>query len=230
MKIKDLIKRLIVEYQNRRPILSYGQNGEDLILNRLLSEVKKGFYVDIGAHHPIRFSNTYLFYKKGWEGINIDATPKSMDLFYKFRPRDTNIEVGIGLKSGFQKFYKFNEPALNTFCGEEAQIKNKYPYQLIDTLKINVERLENVLESNLTNNQNIDFMNIDVECKEEEVIKSNNWLKFRPKLLHLEILENKISNHKDSSIINYLSNLGYQTICKLYNSYILEDRKNKLFK
>ena len=68
-------------------------------------------------------------------------------------------------------------------------------------------------------------MNIDVEGKEEEVLKSNDWLKFRPKFLHLEILENKVINHKDRSIINYLENLGYQTICKLYNSYILKDRK-----
>lgn len=75
---------------------SYSQEGEDMILSRIFGDKKNGFYVDVGAHHPFRFSNTYLFYKRGWLGINIDAMPGSMRLFDRFRKNDINIESAIG--------------------------------------------------------------------------------------------------------------------------------------
>ncbi|WP_233706612.1 FkbM family methyltransferase, partial [Helicobacter marmotae] len=77
---------------------SYSIEGEDRILSALMGdkEGKSGFYVDVGAHHPFRYSNTYLFYTWGWMGINIDATPGSMAAFRKHRPRDINIECAIG--------------------------------------------------------------------------------------------------------------------------------------
>src|SRR6186713_1276577 len=71
--------------------ISYSQEGEDLILKRFFSEKSGGFYVDVGAHHPKRFSNTYMFYKEGWSGINIDAMPGSMKLFNKVRSKDINL-------------------------------------------------------------------------------------------------------------------------------------------
>ena len=74
---------------------SYSQEGEDIILARIFGKQQNGFYVDVGAHHPYRFSNTYFFYKRGWKGINIDAMPGSMKIFNKYRPRDKNIEAGI---------------------------------------------------------------------------------------------------------------------------------------
>lgn len=79
---------------------SYAQEGEDMILHRIFERQSVGFYVDVGAHHPFRFSNTYLFYQKGWRGINIDAMPNSMRLFNRFRPRDINLECGISKGGG----------------------------------------------------------------------------------------------------------------------------------
>lgn len=79
---------------------SYSQEGEDLLLSRIFGDKKDGFYIDVGAHHPFRFSNTYLLYKRGWRGINIDAMPGSMKLFNRFRPRDINIECGVASGGG----------------------------------------------------------------------------------------------------------------------------------
>ncbi|MFA7355121.1 MAG: SAM-dependent methyltransferase, partial [Sulfurimonadaceae bacterium] len=90
------LKEKIVDVKNNYfdgyALKSYSQEGEDMILRRLFEQQPNGFYVDVGAHHPKRFSNTYFFYKKGWRGINIDAMPNSMELFNKIRPRDINIE------------------------------------------------------------------------------------------------------------------------------------------
>jgi hypothetical protein len=75
--------------------LSYAQEGEDMVLRRIFEDQPLGFYVDVGAHHPVRFSTTYFFYRRGCRGINIDATPGSMDAFRRLRPRDINLEVAI---------------------------------------------------------------------------------------------------------------------------------------
>ena len=130
MDIQSVVNKIFKRDPNMDPNLCYSQNGEDLILNQFL-KIKKRFFIDVGAHHPIRFSNTYLFYKKGWSGINIDAMPGSMYLFNKLRPKDINMERGVGLKNDQFMFYQFNESALNTFSKDEAFSKNKDGYKLI---------------------------------------------------------------------------------------------------
>lgn len=87
-------------YITRFHTKSYALQGEDLILREFFEYAKNGFYVDVGAHHPFRFSNTYLFYQSGWRGINIDAMPGSMKLFNRFRPKDINIECGVAFNGG----------------------------------------------------------------------------------------------------------------------------------
>ena len=97
---------------------SYSQEAEDLLMYKLLKEthrVSNGFYVDIGAHHPIRFSNTYLFYKMGWHGINIDPIPGMKQQFNFFRPRNINLELGISADSKPLTYYEYKEGPYNTF-------------------------------------------------------------------------------------------------------------------
>ena len=104
---------------------SWSQEGEDQILRRIFEGQRIGFYVDVGAHHPKRFSNSYLFYKRGWHGINIDAMPGSMRVFDATRPRDINLEMGIGLSIGQLDYYVFDEPAFNRFSKEISEKINK---------------------------------------------------------------------------------------------------------
>lgn len=206
------------------PQTCYAQDGEDLVLARLLEDIENGFYVDIGAHHPTRFSNTYLFYLKGWSGINVDAQPQSMDVFKKYRPRDINIECGIGLLKGQENYYQFNEPALNTFDYSEASIKNVAPYKIINVVKVEIKRLDEILDNYVRLNQNIDFMSIDVEGKDLEVLQSNNWLKYRPRYILAETLRSNISRISECPLAIYLSSVGYYPICKVYNTLFFESR------
>lgn len=87
---------------------SWSQESKDLILQRIFENKPNGFYIDLGAHHPRRFSNTYLFYSQGWRGVNIDAMPGSMIEFNKERSGDLNLEVGIELKESFLGYHVFN--------------------------------------------------------------------------------------------------------------------------
>ena len=94
------LKKSVKKPQQRFARRCYSQEGEDMILQRMFGQRREGFFVDVGAHHPFRYSNTYLFYKKGWRGINIDATPGSMREFEKYRPADINLEVAVSQTPG----------------------------------------------------------------------------------------------------------------------------------
>ena len=222
MNIQSVIDKVFRRDPKMKPNLCYSQNGEDLILNRFLDNKKEGFFVDVGAHHPIRFSNTFLFYKKGWSGINIDAMPGSMAAFNKIRPKDINVEKGIALKNDKLTFYQFNESALNTFSKEEAFSKNKDGYKIIQRNLIEVDTLENILDKYMPINTKIDFLNIDAEGKDEEVLISNNWVKYKPSYILIEILREVYLGKNNSSIKKFLKTKGYIPINKIYDTYIFK--------
>lgn len=201
--------------------LSHAQEGEDLILARLLcsNKVKKGFFVDIGAHHPFRFSNTYYFYKRGWSGINIDPCPGTFKLFNRLRSRDITIECGVSDKEGILTYYSFDEPALNTFSEFEAKVKQNYNYKLINQSKILVLPLKKILDNNLPNGIKIDFMSIDVEGLEYEVLLSNDWIKYRPTIIVVEILNTTIGDVDLHPAAQILFEQNYLLIAKTHNTF-----------
>lgn len=217
-----------VSFEERFLNLSFSQEGEDLVLERMLGEKLNGFYVDIGAHHPLRFSNTYKFYLKGWTGINIDPLPGMKELFDKYRGNDINLNIGISNTGNLLNYYMFNEPALNTFSEQQAIIRdglNNGEYFLTKQLKIETYRLVDVLDK-YCHNKNIDFMTIDVEGFDFEVLTSNNWDKYSPKYLILEILNETIVNIINSDIDLYLNNKGYLLVSKLVNSVVYKRSKD----
>lgn len=221
---QNVIKELNIiknNYFDGYALKSYSQEGEDMILRRLFEKQIKGFYVDVGAHHPKRFSNTFFFYKNGWRGINIDAMPNSMCLFNKIRPRDINIEIPISDKKQKLKYYMFNEPALNGFSKELAEKRDgKNGYKIISVKDIDTSTLEKILKKHLPYGQKIDFMSIDVEGLDLQVLKSNNWRQFRPKFVLVEILGCSIKDIANSKEYKYLSGFEYEIFAKTVNTVI----------
>jgi FkbM family methyltransferase len=222
MKFLRWAKRLLLGDPHLKPRLCYAQDGEDLILDRLLNGQMKGFYVDVGAHHPMRFSNTYLFYLRGWRGINIDAEPGSMRSFQKHRSRDINLECGVAAHTGTLPYYRFDEPALNTFDTTEAQLKDRPPYRLIEQLDVAVRRLDDLLIEHLPAGQSIDVLTIDVEGKDEEVLRSNDWAKFRPRFILAETLRTDMRQVSECPVVKFLSTVGYAPVGKAYNTIFFE--------
>lgn len=212
---KDYLSKVFDVYSTK----SYSQEGEDLILKRIFEYKEQGFYIDIGANHPKRFSNTYLFYQKGWSGINIDATPGSMKRFNQIRPRDINLEVAIANEEKEMTFYMFDDPALNTFSKElaETRIKNTV-YQLIEQKYLKTNKLGELLDTYLPEHQNIDFMSIDVEGLDLETLESNHWDKYIPKVILLEQSNFDFESKQDNQVLNYLSKKGYKFIAKTFNT------------
>lgn len=222
MNIQSAIYKIFRRDPKIKPKLCYSQNGEDLILNRLLANKENGFFIDLGAHHPIRFSNTYLFYKKGWSGINIDAMLGSMDQFKKIRSKYINIESGIRLKKDKITFYQFNESALNTFSRNETLSKNKDGYEIIKSNLVQIESLENLLDKYIPIKTKIDFLNFEVEGKDEEILISDNWERYNQNFNQVEILREKNINNNNSFIKIFLKSNGYIPINKIFDNNILQ--------
>ena len=207
---------------------SYSQEGEDLILNRYFNNKQVGFYVDIGAHHPTRFSNTHFFYSRGWRGINIDAMPDSMIAFSKQRSRDINLEIGISKTENTLTYYMFNEPALNTFSKKEADKKDGLRnYKIVSTKMIKTFPLKSILDEHLPKNTTIDFMSIDVEGLDIEVLESNDWELYRPNLVLIEDLVKlpiyEISTK--STICKFLNEREYTFVAKTFNTLFFKDSR-----
>jgi FkbM family methyltransferase len=206
-------------------VLSYAQEGEDRVLARFLGNQEKGFYVDIGAHHPQRFSNTYHFYLNGWSGINVDAMPDSMAEFKKVRPRDINLEAAISDRKESLTYYEFNETALNGFSKELSDKRDGLrDYKVVATHQIETQTLAEILDENLPQGQTIDFMSVDVEGLDLQVLRSNDWGKYRPRFVLAESLQTteSIDSLKESEIFCYMISSGYHLCAKLFYTTIFE--------
>src|SRR5690606_25899106 len=119
-----------------------------------------GFYIDVGAHHPFRFSNTKLLYDMGWNGINIDANPGVAPLFKSHRSRDVFINKGISQKIQILEYFKYTHSALNTFEKKVVDSRMKKP---VSSEPIEVQPLAEILNNTVQLNQKIDLMSIDTE-------------------------------------------------------------------
>ena len=204
---------------------AYAQEGEDMVLSRIFSDKNKGFYVDVGAHHPMRFSNTYSFYKRRWHGINIEPNPDFFNFFTRYRPRDINLNCGIAKEKGNLEYYMFDEPALNTFDGEvlKSRILNT-PYKHTKTIYIDVMPLADLLEQHMPDDVKIDFLSIDVEGLDLEVIKSNDWQKYRPSWVLVEQLKLEDIEDLDFEIHHHMKSNGYVLFAKTFNTLFYKDK------
>lgn len=171
-----------------RETVSYAQNREDLILAGFFDEDEKGFYVDVGANHPSRDSVTKLFYDQGWHGINIEPLQSHYEQLQQERPRDTNLNVGVGAKDGEVTLREYTlGTGLSTMSDHMKQEyltgANDAAVEYIDHT-VPVHTLAKIFEEQKATH--ISFMKVDVEGYEYDVLASNDWKKFRPEVLCVE--------------------------------------------
>jgi FkbM family methyltransferase len=204
--------------------LCYSQEGESLILDRLFTSRKTGFYVDVGAHHPKRFSNTYALYKKGWRGINIDPTPGVKELFDEYRPGDAFVAAAVLSAEGARDFYMFTESALNTFSRSLADEYQQTGYKLAEVRPIKSRKLAAVLQECKVDHP-IDLMSIDVEGYELDVLESNDWQRYRPRVLLVEIINFDLSRPEANPVHNFALERGYVLFAKTFNTVFYKDAR-----
>ena len=204
---------------------SYSQEGEDMVLQRIFSQHDAGFYVDVGAHHPMRFSNTCYFYKRGWQGVNIEPNPDAINLFRRYRPKDINVNCGVAKEKASLNYYMFDESALNTFDSDvlKSRIADT-PYKYIKTASIEVEPLAELLRQHVSSDQVIDFLTVDVEGFDLEVLQSNDWVIYRPNWVLVEQLNLIDIENLNFDIHQYMKSLNYVLFAKTFNTLFYKDK------
>lgn len=219
-----LYSETILTWWRKFILKSYSQNGEDLVLAKLISK-KKGFYVDIGAYDPTRYSNTKKFYDKGWRGINIEPEITKISKFQKYRKRDINLNVGVGVLKRKMVFYEFMPDTLSTFSKKEYLRYKKLGYKFIGSKKVEVLPLKEILSKRKS--KKIDFLSVDTEGFDLEVLKSNDWTKFRPNYICIEsrIHEKTNSSTRNKLLLNYLKKISYKCVYDNGLNSIYEDSR-----
>ena len=196
--------------------LTYSQNQEDLFINNYFKNKNKGFYLDIGCYHPIMYSNTALLHNRGWEGINIDMNQTSIDLFNILRKKDKNICAAISnTKRETTQYFDHAFSPINTLDKNFSDISEKaISFNHHTKKKINTYKFEQIAQIHNINISQIDFINIDVEAHDFEVLQGMDLSLFNAKIMCVE-LASSYNNVKNKKLINYLNRYNYNLIKKI---------------
>tara|TARA_B100000287_G_scaffold334519_1_gene319857 strand:+ start:256 stop:930 length:675 start_codon:yes stop_codon:yes gene_type:complete len=182
---------------------TYADVQMDLIALKYLN-IKNGFFVDVGCFHPSRLNNTYLMYLKGWRGINIDMNEISIKLFNLVRPGDTNINCAVSEKEGEVSFYTKKELFMS------ASLKQSDELKIIK--KIQSKKLTNIINSSKFKSKPIDFLSVDCEGFDLEVIKTLDFKLYSPKLICIEIPNKNNEDLKTKDTYKYIIDKNYKMI------------------
>lgn len=207
--------------------ISYAGNREDVILSGFFGPNEKGFYVDVGAYDPDEESVTKLFYDRGWSGINIEPQKRYFDRLVKKRRRDTNLNIGVADKASTLTLREYVDgTGLSTFSSSMQQSYSKQApaaaQKYIDH-KVKVKRLEDVFKEQKVTS--IQFLKVDVEGFEYEVLMGNNWDKYRPEVVCIE------ANHIETDWHPLLKKVGYElAFFDGLNEYFVDSQKPERLK
>ena len=218
--MKTLLKKILFYSKEIFGIRSYSQFGEDVMLRGFLGYGEKwawnyqGFWVDIGAHHPTRLSNTKMFSRVGWRGINVDASTDAIAAFNRQRKRDINVNVGIGREEGTLEYFQMSASPMNTFSREFAEKAiASGAARLVKTVKVPVITLKTLLDQYLPKGQTIDFMSIDCEGLDLEILESNDWSRYCPEYILIEIhTSGKNWEIPSTPAARFLKDHGYERV------------------
>jgi len=200
---------------------SYAMDNEDTAVLSYFKDKKNGFYVDVGCYHPIHRNNTYVLHKKNWNGINIDTSQFSIELFDYLRPDDLNYNCAISNKSEFIKlFYQKELSQLSTTERDQAETVFKGN---IKEKEVQAFTLDEILNRDKYKNSKIDFLDIDVEGADLKVLEGLSFDKFKPELVCVEIHANEI---KQSDIYKFLVDKSYELFWSGVFSHIFKRLEN----
>lgn len=210
------------------PTISYAQNGEDMLLRRLFGDDRPGFYIDVGAGHPVYDSVTKHFSLRGWRGINVEPLPEMHELLCRDRPADVNLNVALGRHPATLPF--FVVPACNGWSTLSAEAARKLADSGTEVVErtLAVRTLADVCAEHVRGE--IDFLKIDVEEYEAEVIAGADWQRWRPRAVVVEATAQNSTtpNHAAWEPLLLAAGYLYATFDGLNRYYVRAEDRNLL--
>ena len=212
VKYHKLYKNTIAQSPN----MSFSGFGEDFPLLLQLNSSRglhAGFYVDLGAYHPISHSNTFLLHLLGWRGLNVDANEDRIKAFQKFRPTDINVHAGVSDRDEIRTFYDVGIGLGSSFSLDWVEdIAKKHNRQINSAKPTQCHNVNTLFEKYLPENTPIDVLDIDLEGHDEMIINTLDWERYKPSFVLVELHEDNIEKVIQSESYKKLCSCGYEMI------------------
>ena len=205
---RALFKRLFAYrklYLSKTKHHHYSQFGEDISIQRVFPTQSDGFFVDVGCFHPKKHNNTFRLYKRGWRGINIDIDAIKIEAFDIARPGDINVACAVGNETGSTSYFSHGVYSLTTTLSEDFA-NQRSGYQKKET---KIDTLDNIIDGTRYKNRPIDFLSVDVEGYDLQVLRSLDFSLYKPRLVAVESQNRLFSKIVDSDLYEFLVNKNY---------------------
>ncbi len=211
----------------------YSFSGVDVIIENIFRNINNGFYIDVGCQNPIKNNNTYLLYKKGWRGLNIDLDNDNINLFNIARPKDHNINVAVSSEIGEADLYFYHKKSpINTIDKKTSDYQKA---KVSDIKKVKTDTLNNIINNSKYNNKKFNLLSIDVEGHELQVLKGLDFNKYKPDVIVVEFLDFStkklevknlnIENLFKTELFQYLISKNYILVNYIYSDLIFINKE-----
>jgi FkbM family methyltransferase len=194
----------------------FSQWGEDVVLWHYLMRQRDGFYVDVGAHHPHRLSNTALLHHyNGWTGINVEPDERLLAAFREIRPNDINLCCGVGAQNGVAQMGIFEDGAVNSFDKKAVELQvSQGGKKLNEWREVPIRTLKDILDTHIPPGRTVDLLNVDAEGWDLVVLKSNDWDRYKPAFILVEDHKMDLAQAAGNETFALLTGLGYRLIAQ----------------
>lgn len=187
---------------------TYSQFGEDRLLPLLLDAHKPGFYVDVGANQPIRWSNTLALYKQGWRGVTIDANAALVDWHRRVRPEDKQVHAAVSDQEADLLFTEFEEHQFSSLTPSHVEEFSKCA-KVRGQRMMRTRTLASILDE-FQVPKDFAFLNVDVEGHDLMVLRSLDWNRYRPGLVVVEMKGLMADSPDSDPAYNFLTAQRYR--------------------
>ncbi|MCP3904717.1 MAG: FkbM family methyltransferase [Planctomycetes bacterium] len=197
-------------YLSKTKFRHYSQFGEDIMIHTYFPKGHRGFFVDVGCYHPVKFNNTFELYRRGWRGINVDIEPVKIDAFDVRRRGDTNVCCAVSDVEGEVEYWSSGYYSLSSTLMEQ-------PYETDDRVtferrRVRARRLDDLIADSPFHDRPLDLLCIDAEGHELAVLRGLDFTRHRPKLIVIEIVEPDVDHLLASPSHAHVRDAGYAMV------------------